>query len=130
MTAATEQTEPLAVDSYNKIIVRNGGQDRDHTFLLWNVLSPLAKESGLIHVADAIPAIVYLNGEYYSYMCLQQHINRDYLGNLHGLNKELIVDNQFGSERELLAATGLNQLLQEDIQDPCHPGAGGKKLWI
>lgn len=118
MTAATEQTEPLAVDSYNKIIVRNGGQDRDHTFLLWNVLSPLAKESGLIHVADAIPAIVYLNGEYYSYMCLQQHINRDYLGNLHGLNKELIVDNQFGSERELLAATGLNQLLQEDIQDP------------
>ena len=50
MTAATEQTEPLAVDSYNKIIVRNGGQDRNHTFLLWNVLSPLAKESGLIHV--------------------------------------------------------------------------------
>ena len=59
-------------------------------------------------------------------MCLQQHINRDYLGNLHGLNKELIVDNQFGSERELLAATGLNQLLQEDIQDPAIRGAGGK----
>lgn len=129
MTAATEQTEPLAVDSYNKIIVRNGGQDRDHTFLLWNVLSPLAKESGLIHVADAIPAIVYLNGEYYSYMCLQQHINRDYLGNLHGLNKELIVDNQFGSERELLAATGLNQLLQEDIQDPAIREQV-EKLWI
>ena len=107
-----------AVDSYNKVIVRNGGQDRDGTLLLWNVLSPLAKESGLTHVADAIPAIVYLNGTYYSYMCLQQHVNRDYLGNLYGLDKEQIVDNELSTEADLLRITGLGQLLQQDIRDP------------
>lgn len=111
-------TTVSTVDSYNKVIVRNGGQDRDGTLLLWNVLSPLAKESGLTHVADAIPAIVYLNGTYYSYMCLQQHVNRDYLGNLYGLDKEQIVDNELSTEADLLRITGLGQLLQQDIRDP------------
>lgn len=116
--ASAKGTTVQAVDSYNKVVVRNGGQDRDGTFLLWNVLSPLAKESGLTHVADAVPAIVYLNGTYYSYMCLQQHVNRDYLGNLYGLDKERIVDNELSTEADLLRITGLGQFLQQDVRDP------------
>ena len=75
---------------YNKIVAKNGGQDRFSTFLITQVVYPQAVAAGFDATPDCVPALVYLDGVYYSYAILQPDINRDYLGNLFGLDKDQI----------------------------------------
>ena len=57
--------------SYNRLVLRNGGSDHEGTMIKWNVVSRLAKESGMI-CAGARPGILFLNGEYYGIIQLQE----------------------------------------------------------
>lgn len=57
--------------SYNRLVLRNGGSDHEGTMLKWNVVSRLAKEAGII-CAGARPGILFLNGEYYGIIQLQE----------------------------------------------------------
>ncbi len=57
--------------SYNRLVLRNGGSDHEGTMLKWNVVSRIAKESGSI-CAGARPGILFLNGEYYGIIQLQE----------------------------------------------------------
>lgn len=61
--------------SYNRLVLRNGGSDHEGTMLKWNVVSRLGKESGIV-CAGARPGILFLNGEYYGIIQLQEKYTR------------------------------------------------------
>ena len=102
---------------FNKIVLKNGSQDRDSTFLITQSLYPLAREAGFAGVVKSEPCLVYLNGSFYSYMLLQPHLNRDYLGDLYGVDDDLLEWNQY-TESSFRKSNGLNELIERDPQDP------------
>lgn len=57
--------------TYNRLVLRNGGSDHEGTMIKWNVVSRLAKECGIV-CAGARPGILFLNGEYYGIIQLQE----------------------------------------------------------
>lgn len=61
--------------SYNRLVLRNGGSDHEGTMIKWNVVSRLAKEAGII-CAGARPGVLFLNGEYYGIIQLQEKYTR------------------------------------------------------
>ena len=61
--------------TYNRLVLRNGGSDHEGTMIKWNVVSRLAKEAGII-CAGARPGILFLNGEYYGIIQLQEKYTR------------------------------------------------------
>ena len=50
---------------------RNGGSDHEGTMIKWNVVSRLGKEAGII-CAGARPGVLFVNGEYYGIIQLQE----------------------------------------------------------
>lgn len=61
--------------SYNRLVLRNGGTDHKGTMIRWNVVSRLGKESGIL-CAGARPGILFLNGTYYGLIQLQEKYTR------------------------------------------------------
>lgn len=61
--------------SYNRLVLRNGGTDHKGTMIKWNVVSRLGKELGVI-CAGARPGILFLNGEYYGLIQLQERYSK------------------------------------------------------
>lgn len=73
--------------SYNRMVLRNGGTDHNGTMLKWNVVSRLAKESGIV-CAGARPGILFLNGSYYGIIQLQEKYTRYNIAHAVGARKE------------------------------------------
>lgn len=71
----TDMAGNEANQSYNRLVLRNGGSDHEGTMLKWNVVSRLGKESGIV-CAGARPGILFLNGEYYGIIQLQEKYTR------------------------------------------------------
>lgn len=61
--------------SYNRLVLRNGGSDHEGTMIKWNVVSRLGKEAGIV-CAGARPGVLFLNGEYYGIIQLQEKYTR------------------------------------------------------
>lgn len=61
--------------SYNRLVLRNGGSDHEGTMIKWNVVSRLGKEAGII-CAGARPGVLFVNGEYYGIIQLQEKYTR------------------------------------------------------
>lgn len=57
--------------SYNRLVLRNGGSDHNGTLIKWNVVSRLAKQTGII-CAGARPGVLFVNGEFYGIIQLQE----------------------------------------------------------
>lgn len=83
------------IQSFNNMVFRNGGNEYNAgvkdpeqrgSMLRWNVGSHLADEAGYL-VAGARPAMVFLNGEFYSVAQLQDTYNRYNTGIKTLLNK-------------------------------------------
>jgi len=84
------------VQEFNNLVFRNGGNEynagskdpeQKGTMLRWNVGSRLADEAGFF-AAGARPAMVFLNGEFYSVAQLQDSYNRHNIGAKTILNKD------------------------------------------
>jgi hypothetical protein len=73
--------------SYNKLVLRNGGSDHEGTMLKWNVVSRLARESGII-CAGARPGVLFLNGTYYGIIQLQEKYTRYNVAHAIGAQKD------------------------------------------
>lgn len=73
--------------SYNRLVLRNGGSDHIGTMIKWNVASRLAKEAGVV-CAGARPGILFLNGEYYGIIQLQEKYTRYNLSHALGVQKD------------------------------------------
>ncbi|MCL1788140.1 MAG: CotH kinase family protein, partial [Defluviitaleaceae bacterium] len=71
-----------AIDRYDTLILRNGGNDRYHGIFRHELGSILARNAGFVAVSPVRPAAVFLNGEYYGFAWLQVRFNDQYLQRL------------------------------------------------
>ncbi len=102
--------------SYNRLVLRNGGSDHEGTMLKWNVVSRLAKEAGMI-CAGARPGVLFLNGEYYGIIQLQEKYTRYNVAAAIGAQKDDIEKyepNEVNSAR----FGGYYHRLHSDLNDP------------
>lgn len=102
--------------SYNRLVLRNGGSDHEGTMIKWNVVSRLARESGVI-CAGARPGILFLNGEYYGIIQLQEKYTRYNIAQAIGAQKDDIEKyepNEINSAR----FGGYYNRLNSDLNDP------------
>lgn len=102
--------------SYNRLVLRNGGSDHEGTMIKWNVVSRLARESGII-CAGARPGILFLNGEYYGIIQLQEKYTAYNVASAIGAQKDDIEKyepNEVNSSR----FGGYYNRLHSDLNDP------------
>lgn len=102
--------------SYNRLVLRNGGSDHEGTMIKWNVVSRLAREAGSI-CAGARPGILFLNGEYYGIIQLQEKYTRYNVAHAIGAQKDEIEKyepNEVNSSR----FGGYYNRLHADLNDP------------
>lgn len=102
--------------SYNRLVLRNGGSDHEGTMLKWNVVSRLGKEAGILCVG-ARPGILFLNGAYYGIIQLQEKYSRYNTAHAIGAQKddiEKFEPNEINSSR----FGGYYGRLHQDLNDP------------
>lgn len=102
--------------SYNRLVLRNGGSDHNGTMLKWNVVSRLGKDSGIV-CAGARPGVLFLNGEYYGVIQLQEKYTRYNIAHAIGAQKDDIEKyepNEINSAR----FGGYYNQLHQDLNDP------------
>lgn len=102
--------------SYNRLVLRNGGNDHNGTMIRWNVVSRLAREAGMI-CAGARPGVLFLNGEYYGIIQLQEKYTRYNIA--HALRaREQDVEKFQQEESYSSRFGGYYSRLHEDLNDP------------
>lgn len=102
--------------SYNRLVLRNGGSDHEGTMLKWNVVSRLGKSAGIV-CAGARPGILFLNGAYYGIIQLQEKYTRYNIAHALGVRKDDIEKyepNEVNSSR----FGGYYNRLHEDLNQP------------
>lgn len=102
--------------SYNRLVLRNGGSDHEGTMLKWNVVSRLGKKTGIV-CAGARPGILFLNGNYYGIIQLQEKYTRYNIAHAVGAQKDEIEKyepNEINSAR----FGGYYHQLRQDLNDP------------
>lgn len=102
--------------SYNRLVLRNGGSDHEGTMLKWNVVSRLSKEAGMV-CAGARPGVLFVNGTYYGIIQLQEKYTRYNIASAIGAQKDDIEKyepNEINSSR----FGGYYGRLHTDLNDP------------
>ena len=87
--------------SYNRLVLRNGGSDHEGTMIKWNVVSRLGKEAGIV-CAGARPGVLFVNGAYYGIIQLQEKYSRYNVASAIGARKQDITKyepNEINSSR-------------------------------
>lgn len=102
--------------SYNRLVLRNGGSDHEGTMIKWNVVSRLAKEAGLI-CAGARPGILFLNGEYYGIIQLQEKYTAYNIASAIGAQKDDITKYEPNEVNSARFGEYYNRL-HSDLNDP------------
>ena len=72
------------VDKYDKIVLRNGGDDFHYVHLREELLQRLAPLAGFSDYEAVIPAVGYVNGQYYGYYWLHESYCNKYFQNKYG----------------------------------------------
>lgn len=60
------------ITKYDKLVLRNGGDDFQNAFLRDELVQSLAKSAGFSAYEAAVPAVAYINGEYYGFFWLHE----------------------------------------------------------
>ncbi len=84
---ATDQDGVLLTE-YDRIVLRNGANDREFAGVREELSAELAGQSGFPDYQCTAPAAVFLNGEYYGFAWLHQNFCKGYLESKYGGNKE------------------------------------------
>lgn len=69
------------VDEYDKLVLRNSGNDFQFGFIRDELGQTLAMQAGFTDYEAVVPAVVYLNGEYYGLFWLHESYCDDYFKN-------------------------------------------------
>lgn len=69
------------VDEYDKLVLRNAGNDHQFGFIRDELCQVLAMQAGFTDYEAVVPAVVYLNGEYYGLFWLHESYCDDYFKN-------------------------------------------------
>lgn len=102
--------------SYNRLVLRNGGSDHEGTMIKWNVVSRLAREAGII-CAGARPGILFLNGEYYGIIQLQEKYTRYNVASAIGAQRDDITKYEPNEINSARFGEYYNRL-HSDLNDP------------
>jgi flagellar biosynthesis regulator FlaF len=76
-------------DSYNRLVLRNSGNDQGYTMLRDGVVHQLVEHLNFDTQAYR-PAVVYINGEYWGIHNIREHYDRHYLGRVYGVDPDKI----------------------------------------
>lgn len=93
------------VDEYDKLVLRNSGNDHQFGFIRDELCQNLAMQAGFTDYEAVVPAVAYLNGEYYGFFWLHESYCDDYFKNKYP-NKE--------AQGEFIIAEGTDQHKNED----------------
>lgn len=74
-------------NEYTLLKLRNGGQDGLYTMLRDSFVSKLAKQCGYNQTIYMEPVAVYINGEYYAMMYLEEAYTDGFIGAVNGIDK-------------------------------------------
>lgn len=66
------------ITEYDKLVLRNSGNDFQFAFIRDELCQTLAAEAGFTDYEAVVPAVVYLNGEYYGFFWLHESYCDDY----------------------------------------------------
>ena len=94
---------------YDKLVIRNGGNDFQFGFMRDELNQLLLAEAGYPEYENVLPAICYLNGKYYGYFWLHESYCDDYFKEKYG-KKE-------GGRGEFIVVEGSDQTKKEDDDD-------------
>lgn len=89
------------VEEYDKLVLRNAGNDFQFGFIRDEMVHTLAKQAGFSDYEAVVPAVVYLNGSYYGLFWLHESYCDDYFKNKYpndGAEGEFVVAE--GTERQ------------------------------
>lgn len=73
-----EDDSGKTVDEYDKLVLRNSGNDFQFGFIRDELCQRLAQQAGFTDYEAVVPAVVYLNGEYYGFFWLHESYCDDY----------------------------------------------------
>ena len=96
----TADAEGGVIGKYDKLVVRNAGNDFQFAFIRDELNQTLAAEAGYTDCEGVLPVVVYLNGSYYGMHWLHESICDDLLKDKYGGSKRgkyIILE---GRERE------------------------------
>lgn len=118
-----ENADGVPVTEYDRLVLRNGANDREFAGVRDELSQKLAQDYGYPVTQHTTPAAVFLNGEYYGFAWLHENYNEDYLATQFGGNKENyeIVSNtedaDEGSERALADYAKVLEYYDKDLTD-------------
>ncbi len=68
----------LVIDEYDRLVLRNSGNDFQFAYIRDELCQTLAAEAGFADYQAVVPAVCYLNGEYYGLFWLHETYCDDY----------------------------------------------------
>ncbi len=119
--AVSETGAPIY--EYDRIVLRNGANDREFAGVRDELSQRLAGEYGFPCVQHTAPCAVFLNGEYYGFAWLHENYNEDYLATQFGglkENYEIVANTEYpeeGNERGLNDYAKVTEYFDKDLTD-------------
>ncbi|MBQ4096030.1 MAG: CotH kinase family protein [Oscillospiraceae bacterium] len=83
-TFGTIGADGSVMDKYDKLVLRNYGNDFQFAFIRDELNQRLAAQAGYTDVEAVVPAVVYLNGEYYGLVWLHESYCDDFFQDKYG----------------------------------------------
>ncbi len=74
----------ILIDKYQRLVVRNNGNDNGYAFIRNELSTKLAIDAGFQDVQASTPVCVYLNGEYYGVLWLMANFDDEYFEQTYG----------------------------------------------
>ncbi|MDR0197098.1 MAG: CotH kinase family protein [Oscillospiraceae bacterium] len=116
-------SEGQIISRFDRIRLRNNGNDREFAAVRDELTLQLAREAGFLDTQSAVPAAVFLNGEYYGFSWLKESYCNGYLEQKYGGIKEnyqIISNDEKGRDGEDFAVEDyayLYKLAQDGLTD-------------
>lgn len=111
----------MQIAEFDRIVLRNGANDREFAGVRDELSGELARQAGFPSTQNAVPAAVFLNGEYYGYSWVHENYNEDYLATQFGGEKDnyQVVQNteegKEGDEKAVADYAKAYALLEKDM---------------
>lgn len=114
----TNGVDGQTIDKYDKLVLRNAGNDFQFAYIRDELNQRLALKAGYTDCEGVVPAVVYLNGEYYGLLWLHETFCDDLLKDKYGgelgkyeviEGKETVKKTDDDDEDNVKAATEFNE---------------------
>ena len=98
-----EEGKSTVITKYDKLVLRNGGNDYQFAYIRDELSQRLCKAAGFETYEEVLPVVIYLNGKYYSLFWLHENYCDKYFKEKYG-----------DADGEFIIAEGTDQLKNDD----------------